>query len=171
MGELGIFVTCHLVGPAEELGPLVLRDAEKPGDHLQWQLARHLLDEITGAVRRGGLDDVLGALGQFVTKPFDRARSETPGDDPAQPIMPLAVHIEQDDTLHLDVFARHVIGELRQRGVRPGVIDVVAPRNFLDVLVLGDDPVTAIVEAALADSLFAPPDRRGRAQFGQLVDR
>ena len=66
MGELRVLVAGHLVGPAEELGPLVLRDAEKAGDHLQWQLAGHLLDEVTCAVRRGGLDNVLGALGQFV---------------------------------------------------------------------------------------------------------
>ena len=85
--------------------------------------------------------------------------------------MPLTVHIEQDDALHVDVFAVHVVGELRQRGVGAGVVDVVAPRHLLDVLVLGDDPVAAVVEAALADFLLAPPDGRGRAQLGQLVDR
>ena len=36
VSELGILVAGHLVGPAEELGPLVLGDAEKSGDHLQW---------------------------------------------------------------------------------------------------------------------------------------
>ena len=37
VGELRILVAGHLIGPAEQLIPVLLRNAEQPGDGLQWQ--------------------------------------------------------------------------------------------------------------------------------------
>ena len=84
--------------------------------------------------------------------------------------MVLTVHVEQDDPLHVDVLADHIVGELRESGVGPRVVDVAAAGDLLDVLVLGDHPVATVVEPALADLLLAPPHRGDLAQFGQLVD-
>ena len=170
MRELGILVAGHLIGPAEQLVALLLRHTEQSGDHLEGQLTRHLLDEVAMPLRRSGLDDVLRALGEFITKTFHRTWGEPTRDDAAQAIVVLAVHVEQDDALHVDVFALDVIGELRNGGIRPGVIDVAAARHLLDVFVPGDHPVTAVIEPALADLLLAPPDRRDLAQLGQFVD-
>ena len=57
-----------------------------------------------------------------------------------------------------------VLGELQE--------DVVAARDLFDVLVLGDDPVAAVVESTLADR----PVRHHQtgadpAQLGELLDR
>ncbi len=93
------------------------------------------------------------------------------GDDPAQPVVVFAVHVEHDDLLQVDVLTRHLVRELRNRGVGRAEEDVVAARDLFDVLVLGDDPVAAVVETALADSLFTPPNRRDLAQLGELLDR
>ena len=73
VGELRVFPGSHLVRPAEQLVAVLLRHAEQAGDGLQRQLARHLLDEVAAALRRGGLDDVLGALGELLLQPADGA--------------------------------------------------------------------------------------------------
>ena len=51
---------------SEQLVAVLLRHAEQAGDGLQRQLAGHLLDEVAGALGRGGLGDVLGALAELV---------------------------------------------------------------------------------------------------------
>ena len=169
-GELRVVVAGHLVGPAEELRPVLLRNPEQSRDRLQGQLAGDLLDEVAVPRRAGGLDDGLRPLVEFVAKASDGARCEPAGDDPAQPVVMLTVEVEQDDPLHVDVLAGNVVSELGQGGVGPAVVNVIASRHFFDVAVFGDDPVPAVVETALADLLPAPPHRRDPAQFGQLVD-
>ena len=171
VGVLGILAARHLVGPAEQLVAVVLRHTEQTGDGLQRQLARHLLDEVAGTFGRGGLRDVLRALVQFVLQAPDRPRGESAGDDLAQPGVVRGVHVEHDVALQVDRLALHVVGKARDRTVLPAGEDVAAPRHLLDVGVLGDHPVAAVVEAALADRLLVPPDRRDLAQLGQLVDR
>src|SRR5436190_1665048 len=78
--ELRILTTGHLVGPAEQLVAVFLRDAEEAGDRLQRQLAADLLDEVAATLGRGRLCDVLGALGELFLEPADGTRGEAAGD-------------------------------------------------------------------------------------------
>ena len=73
VGVLGVLAAGHLVGPAEQLVAVLLRHAEQAGDGLQRQLARHLLDEVAGALGGRGLGDVLRALREFLLQPSDGA--------------------------------------------------------------------------------------------------
>ena len=100
----------------------------------------------------------------------DRPRGETARDDLAQPGVVRSVHVEHDEALEVDVLALHVVRPARDRAVLAAGEDVAAQRHLLDVLVLGHHPVAAVVEAALADRLLVPPDRRGLAQLGEFVD-
>ncbi len=172
VGELRVVAAGHLVRPVEQLAAILLRHAEQTGDRLQRQLARHLLDEVPGTCGRRSLGDLLRTLVEFVVQASDGPRSETAGDDLAQPGVVRRVHVEHDEPLHLDVLARDVVVEPRDHPVFVAGEDVAAPRHLLDVVELGDRPVAAVVEsAARAGSLFVPPDRRGRPQLGKLLDR
>ena len=53
LGELGIVVADHLVGPVEQLVAVLQRNAEQSGDRLQRQLAGDLEDEVAGALVGG----------------------------------------------------------------------------------------------------------------------
>ena len=68
VGVLRVVVAGHLVGPVEDLVAVLLRHAEQFGDRLQRKLARHLVDEVAGALGRGGLDDLLRALARVLAQ-------------------------------------------------------------------------------------------------------
>ena len=123
------------------------------------------------ACRRGTFGDVLGALVELVAQTSDSARRESTGDDSAQPVVVVAIHIDQDHRLHIDVLTSDIVGELREGGVGTAGIDVVPAGNFFDVFMPGDGPVTAVVESTLADLLLTPPHRSGSAELREFVDR
>ena len=79
MGELGILVADHLVGPVEQLLAVFLRHAHQSGDGLQRQFARHLFDEVAGTLRGGRLGDAPGPLVEVVAQPLDGPRGERRG--------------------------------------------------------------------------------------------
>ena len=170
VGVLGVLTAGHLVRPAEQLVAVVLRHAEQAGDGLQRQLARHLFDEVAGALRGRGLGDVLGALGKFVLQPPDGARGEAAGDDLAQPGVVRRVHVEHHAALQLDLLARHLLRPGRDSAVRPAGEDIAALRHLFDVGVLGDQPIALVPEAAGAAGYVDPVDGLGLAQLGELVD-
>ena len=71
--ELRILVAHHLVGPVEQLHSVFLGHTHQPGDGLQRELARHLFDEVAGALGCGGLDDGPGTLVEVIAQPLDGA--------------------------------------------------------------------------------------------------
>ena len=81
------------------------------------------------------------------------------------------VLVEEHELAAFDLLADSALLVAGQRGLAQTREHVAAPRHLLDVLVLGDDPIAAIVESAHADRLLVPPDGRGLAQLGQLLDR
>ena len=168
VGVFGIRAAGHLVGPAEQLVAVLLRHTQQAGDGLQRKLARHLLDEVTGARGRRALGDVLGALGEFLLQPADRARGEAAGDDFAQPGVVRSVHVEHDAALHFDSLARHLLRPCRDGAVLPVGEDVAATRHLLDVGVLAEKPVAVVLEAAAAVGHVDPVDRFGLAELGKL---
>ena len=103
VGVLRVLATGHLVGPAEQLVAVLLRHAQQAGDRLQRQLARHLLDEVAGALGRRGLGDFLGALASSsCSRPIARGVKPA-GDDLAQPGVVRRVHVEHDAALQVDL--------------------------------------------------------------------
>ena len=122
------------------------------------------------ACRRGTFGDILGALVELVAQTSDGAWRESTGDDSAQPVVVVAIHVDQDHRLHVDVLTSDIVGELRQRCVGTTGVDVVPARNFFDILMPGDSPVPAVIESTLADLLLTPPHRSGSAQLCKLVD-
>ena len=170
VGVLGVLAGGHLVGPAEQLVAVLLRHAEQAGDGLQRQLAGHLLDEVAGALGGGGLGDVLGALGEFLLQPSDRAWGETARDDLAQPGVLRCVHVEQDGLLQVDRVARHLLRPDRDGAVRRAAEDVAALGHLFDVGVLGDQPVALVAEPAGSAWHVDPVDGLGLAQLGEFGD-
>ena len=149
-----------------------IRDAEKPGDGLQWQLTRDLEDEITGRLRGGLGGDALRPLVELGAQPLDGPRSEPAGDDLAQPSVLGVVHHQHGQLggldLSLDVHRRV---EVRDDGLGRRREHVAAQRHLADVAVLADDPEAAVAEAADVGGLLVPPDRRGPPQLGELLRR
>src|SRR6195952_2213031 len=109
---------------------------------------------------------------KFVLQPSDGARGETAGDDLAQPGVVRRVHVEHDESLHLDALALHVVTEPRDHPVFVTGEHVAAPRYLFDIVEFGDGPVAAVVEAAArAGSLLVPPNRGRGPHLGKLLDR
>ncbi|SKU41776.1 Uncharacterised protein [Mycobacteroides abscessus subsp. abscessus] len=137
---------------------------------MQRQLTRHLLDEVAGATRRGSLGDLLRTLVELVAQTTNGTRGEAAGNDLAQPRVVRGVHVEHDVSLQLDGLAGDVVLKTRDGGVFPAREDIAAQRHLLDVLVLGDDPVAAIVEAADSVGLFLPPNGSRLPKLLELLD-
>ncbi len=170
-GELRVLVTDHLVGPVEQFHAVFLGHAQQAGDGLQRQLARHLFDEVAGALRRRGLDDALGTIVEVLTQPLDGARSEATGDDLAQVGVLGSVHVQQHELAGVALFADRALAVARQGGVLQTGKDVAAPRDLFDVLVFRHHPKAAVVEPAHPVGLLVPPDRRGPPQLGEFFHR
>jgi hypothetical protein len=100
-------VSDHLVRPVEELLAVLLRHTHQPGDRLQRKFTRHLLDEVTRALRRGLLNDVVRTLAKFFAQGFDGARGECARDDLAQVRVVRGVLVEEHD---LARFQRRRVG-------------------------------------------------------------
>ena len=159
-GELGVGVADHLIGPVEEFLALVLRNAHQSGNGLQWQFARHLLDEVTRALGRGVPNDRRRTLLKFGAQHLHCAWREGPRDDLAQVGVVRGVHIEQNELAALDVVGRGAFLVTGQRGVLQAGEDIAASRDLFHVFVFGDDPVAVVSETADAGRLLVPPDRR-----------
>ncbi|SKU56632.1 Uncharacterised protein [Mycobacteroides abscessus subsp. massiliense] len=171
MRVVGIVVRGHLVGPVEHFRAVFLGNPEQAGDGLQRQLARHLLNEIAGSLSGRILGDVLGPFVELITQPSDGTRGEAAGNDLAQPRVVRGVHVQDDEPLDLDVLTFHIVAEPRDRPVFPAREDIAAQRHLLDMLVLGDHPVAAIVEAADSVGLFLPPNGSRLPKLLELLDR
>ena len=170
VGVLGVLARGHLVGPAEELVPVLLGYAEQPGDRLQRQLARHLLDEVAGPLGSGGLGDLLRAGAELLLEPSDGARGETAGDDLAKPGVLRRVHVQQDGLLQIDRVAGHPLRPRRDRAVRRAAEDVVALGHLFDVGMLGHEPIAFVAEPSGTAGHVDPVDRLGLAELGELLD-
>ena len=170
-GELGVLVADHLVGPVEQLHAVFLGHPQQSGDGLQRKFARDLLDEVAGTLGGRVGDDAPGTLVQVVAQALDGPGSEAAGDDLAQLGVLRGVHVEQHELSGLALLAHGALFVAGQRGVLQAGEDVAAPRDLLDVLVLGHHPVAAVIEAAHPVGLLVPPDRRAAAQLGQFLDR
>ena len=164
-GEFRIEIAHHLVGPVEDFLALILGHTHQAGDGLQGKLARHLLDEVTRTVLCRGPDDRVGTLAKVFAQRLDRTRREGPRDDLAQVGVMGGVHVEQHESPTFDLLGDRSFPVPRQRGLLQAGEDVAAPGYLLDVAVLGDHPVPAVIEASDAVGLFVPPDRLGRAQL------
>ncbi len=171
VGELGILAAGHLVGPAEQLVAVVLRDAEQSGDGLQRQLTA------TPARRsrrrpRPRPSWRCSARAARAPPPAGRWRA---GVKPREMILRSRVWCGASMlsmTLRCSsiVLARHLLRPGRDGAVLPAGEDVAAPRHLLDVGVLGDQPVALVVEAAGAAGHVDPVDGLGLAQLGELLD-
>src|SRR5699024_6035397 len=125
-------------------------------------------DEVPALALVGGVDDVLGTLGQRAAQPGDRPRGEPARDDAAQLGVLGRVLVEQDVALQLDVLARQVVGEPDDRRVLPRRVGRVVTGDLADQVVAGDRPVAVVVEAADAGLLVHPPHRRVLTQLREL---
>ncbi len=148
--ELRILVADHLIGPVEQLHPVLLRHAHQPGDGLQRQFARHLLDEVAASPRRAAAAAISRARSARSARScLDGARREGPRDDLAQMGVVRGVHVRAVRTCRSRSGALDgAVGVARQRGLLQAGEHVTAPRDLLDVLVLGHHPEAAVVEAA-----------------------
>src|SRR5690606_30537971 len=71
----------------------------------------------------------------------------------------------------VDGLAGHVLRPDRDRAVRRAAEDVAAPRDLLDVAVLGYYPVAFVAETAGATRHVNPVNGLGLAQFSEFCDR
>ena len=171
LGELGVVVTDHLVGPVEQLAAVLQRHSEQSGDRLQRQFPGDLQHEVSGALFRGFCGDALCAFVELGAQPLDGTRREAAGDDLAQPGVLRIVHHDHRQRARLDLPAatgHFVPRHNRLLGRRE---NVAAQRHLAHVAMLADHPEAAVAETTDVGRLFVPPERRGPAQFGELLHR
>ncbi len=114
IGELGIVIADHAVGPVEEFLAVLERHAEQARDGLQRQLGRHLLDEVAGTRRGRVLGDALGPLIQVIAQPGDDAWREAARDELPEPSVLRRVHVDQSEPASLDEVGSTFIVEPRE---------------------------------------------------------
>ena len=166
-----VVVAHHLVGPLEQLVPIVLRYTDQIRDRLERQLAGDLLHEVARAFAHSGVDDAPCTTIQLVAHAVDRARREQLRNQLAEFGVLRRILVEQKMAEHLDGLARHVVGETRDRGVLPAREHIAALADLFDVSVTRDHPVPLVLESADRRRLLTPPHGCVATQFGELLER
>ena len=171
--HLGIVVGHHLVGPLEELAAVLLRYAEQPGDRLERELGRDVLDEVALTLGDRLRDDVAGAALQVLVQRRDGPRRERARDDLAQLGVVGCVVVDQQEPGVDDALAIHVRTEPDDHAIEVGGEVRLVLRDGRHVGVLAHRPVAAVLGEAGAGlgRLLDERDGRRTPQRQQLLVR
>src|SRR5208282_742897 len=137
--ELGVAAADRLVGPSEELLPILMRNAEQLGDDGEWNLRRYVGDKVALVAPRHIVEHLARNVLDLRLQRTHPARREMAADDRAIFAMIRWIHVEQ------------VAKRRRRTLLQPGLVDkhqqarAVEEQsrllgNLYDVGVFGDRP-------------------------------